>query len=72
MAIKPLPKIAGILGYIATVIGAASEAGLFTFIKHPYGAVLVAIGGFAALLSHSLTGTGGKPPVWQAGSTEEP
>lgn len=57
----PLPKWAGVLGYIASVIGAANEAGLIALIPHPYGALLVAVGGFAAMLAHSLTGTGGKP-----------
>lgn len=61
--VKPLPKWVGILGYITSVIGALNESGLLGFLPHPWGGVLVGIGGFASLLSHSLTGTGGKPTV---------
>jgi hypothetical protein len=60
----PLPKWVGVLGYIAAIVGSANESGLLAFIPHPYGALLVAIGGFASVLAHSLTGSGGKP-TWE-------
>ena len=64
MRITPLPKWVGILGLIATVIGSANQAGLLAFLPSPWGAVIAAVGGFVTLLSHSLTGTGGKP-TWE-------
>jgi hypothetical protein len=64
MNIAPLPKWVGVLGLIATTIGSANEAGLLAFLPHPWGAVIAAVGGFVTLLSHSLTGTGGKP-TWE-------
>lgn len=58
--LKPLPRWVGVVGMITTTIGAANESGLLKFIPHPWGSLTAALGSFVAMMSHSLTGYGGK------------
>jgi hypothetical protein len=62
--ISPLPKWVGVLAAIGVLAGSAQAAladpAVSTFISPKVAAVIASICGLLILLSHSLTGTGGK------------
>ena len=58
---KPLPKIIGVLSILAAVFGALNTAQVISTLPPAWGGVVTALAAVTAALSHSLTGTGGKP-----------
>ena len=58
---SPFSKIAGILGTLAVIFGALNSAEVIAVLPPKIGAVISAIAVVVVALSHSLTGTGGKP-----------
>jgi len=59
-SMKPLPKWAGIVAAIGAVFGALASADVIAVLPEKVGALIATIAPIIILLSHSLTGTGGK------------
>jgi len=63
-AATPLPKWVGVLAAIGVLAGSAQAAladpAVSAFVSPKFAAVIASICGVIILLSHSLTGTGGK------------
>lgn len=58
---KPLPKIVSWLSLFSTMFGIGGA--LAGVVPAKYAAIVGAVATLTSSLSHSLTGTGGKPPA---------
>lgn len=58
---NPLPKSVGVLAILAAIFGALNSADVLTVIGPKLGSLVALISTIVGALSHSLTGTGGKP-----------
>lgn len=60
---RPLPKYLGYLAILAAVLGALNSADVIQVVGPKIGAFITTLATIVAALSHSLTGSGGQPPV---------